>query len=204
MAFILGRKLKMTQIWDNDKVLPVTLVQAGPVTITQIKDKEKDSYNAVQIGFDATKKKITKAIKGHLKDLGNFRYLKECKLTFNNQQPMTYKIGDVLTVEQFSKGDKVKISGLSKGKGFQGVVKRHGFGGGPTTHGQKNRLRAPGSIGSTAPQRVLKGRKMAGRMGGEKVTIKNLEVVNVDKDNKILAIKGAVPGPKGTILKISK
>jgi large subunit ribosomal protein L3 len=202
MPFILGRKLKMTQVWDNDRVLPVTLVQAGPTTIIQIKNKEKDGYNAVQIGFDATKKKITKAMKGHLKNLGNFRYLKEFKL--DDSVKTDIKVGDLLEVDLFQKGDKVKISGLSKGKGFQGVVKRHGFGGGPTTHGQKNRLRAPGSIGSTAPQRVLKGRKMAGRMGGEKVTIKNLEVVSVDKDKNILAIKGAVPGLKGMILKIFK
>lgn len=192
----------MTQIWDDDKILPLTLIQAGPAVITQIRDKKKDGYDAIQIGFDATKKRLNKPLVGHLKKLGNFKYLKEFQPTTNNQQSTTYKIGDILDVGQFQKGDKVKISGFSKGKGFQGVVKRHGFGGGPTTHGQKNRQRAPGSIGSTAPQRVIKGRKMAGRMGGERTTIKNLEIINIDKGNNILMVKGAVPGSKGTLLEI--
>lgn len=195
----------MTQIWDNDKILPVTLIEAGPAIITQVRNKEKDGYNAVQVGFDATKKKLNKAIKVHLKSLGNFRYLKEFRL--NNSAELAksdFKVGDSIDVNLFQKGDKVKISGLSKGKGFQGVVKRHGFSGGPKTHGQKNRMRAPGSIGSTAPQRVLLGRRMAGRMGGEKITVKNLKVISVDKDKNILAVKGAVPGPRGMILKISK
>ena len=205
MAFILGKKLKMTQIWDDDKILSATLIQAGPAVITQIRSKEKDGYNAVQIGFDATRKKLNKSLKGHIKDLGNFRYLKEFRLSDSaNLAELAFKIGDSVDINLFQKGDKVKISGLSKGKGFQGVVKRHGFSGGPKTHGQKNRLRAPGSIGSTAPQRVLIGRKMAGRMGREKVTIKNLKVINIDKDNNIMAVKGAVPGPKGMILKISQ
>lgn len=205
MPFILGKKIKMTQIWDNDKILPVTLIEAGPAIITQVRNKEKDGYNAVQVGFDATKKKLNKAIKVHLKSLGNFRYLKEFRL--NNSAELAksdFKVGDSIDVNLFQKGDKVKISGLSKGKGFQGVVKRHGFSGGPKTHGQKNRMRAPGSIGSTAPQRVLLGRRMAGRMGGEKITVKNLKVISVDKDKNILAVKGAVPGPRGMILKISK
>jgi len=205
MAFILGKKLKMTQIWDDDKILSATLIQAGPAVITQIRSKEKDGYNAVQIGFDATRKKLNKPLKGHVKDLGNFRYLKEFRLSDSaSPAELAFKIGDSVDINLFQKGDKVKISGLSKGKGFQGVVKRHGFSGGPKTHGQKNRLRAPGSIGSTAPQRVLIGRKMAGRMGREKVTIKNLKVINIDKDNNIMAVKGAVPGPKGMILKISQ
>jgi len=205
MPFILGKKIKMTQIWDNDKVLPATLIQAGPAIITQIRNKEKDGYNAVQIGFDATKKKLGKAIKGHLKNLGNFRYLKEFRLSDSVKLAESdFKVGNLIDINLFQKGDKVKISGLSKGRGFQGVVKRHGFSGGPKTHGQKNRLRAPGSIGSTAPQRVLLGRRMAGRMGGEKVTVKNLKVISVDKDKNTLAVKGAVPGPRGMILKIFK
>ncbi len=195
----------MTQIWDDDKVLPATLIQAGPAIITQIRNKEKDGYNAVQIGFDATKKKFNKSIKGHLKSFGNFRYLKEFRLSDSIElSESDFKVGNLINVNLFQKGDKVKISGLSKGRGFQGVVKRHGFGGGPKTHGQKNRLRAPGSIGSTAPQRVLLGRKMAGRMGREKVTVKNLRVVSVDKDKNTLAVKGSVPGHKGMILKIFK
>ncbi len=205
MPFILGKKIKMTQIWDDDKALPATLIQAGPAVITQIRNKEKDGYNAVQLGFDATRKKINKSLKGHFKNLGDFRYLKEFKLSDSaNLAESNFKVGDIVDVNSFQKGDKVKISGLSKGRGFQGVVKRHGFSGGPKTHGQKNRLRAPGSIGSTAPQRVLLGRKMAGRMGWEKVTIKNLKVISVDKDNNTMAVKGAVPGPKGMILKIFK
>ena len=193
----------MTQIWKDDKIIPVTLVQAGPITITQIKLKDKDKYEAVQVGFDATKKKLNKPLKGHLKKLGNFRHLKEFKPTTNNQQPTTYKVGDVLTVEQFQEGDIVKVSGITKGKGFQGVVKRHGFHGGPKTHGQKNRLRAPGSIGSTAPQRVMPGRRMAGRMGGARVTIKSSKVAGIDKEKNILMLKGAVPGRRGTLLEIS-
>ncbi|MBN2197807.1 50S ribosomal protein L3 [Candidatus Wolfebacteria bacterium] len=197
MAFILGKKMKMSQIWKDEKVVPVTFIQAGPITVTQLKTKEKDGYDGIQVGFDATKKTLKKPEKGHLKDLGNFRYLKEFK-TENSE----FKVGDILNVEQFNEGDKIKISGLSKGRGFQGVVKRHGFHGGPKTHGQKDRLRAPGSIGSTGPQRVMPGTKMAGRMGQERKTFKNLRVIQVDKEKNILAIKGAVPGMSGTLLEI--
>lgn len=189
----------MSQIWKDDKIIPVTFVQAGPITITQIRTKEKDGYEAVQVGFDATKKRLNKPAKGHLKDLGNFRHLKEFKVNGSE-----FKVGDVLTVEQFNEGDKTKVSGLNKGRGFQGGVKRHGFSGGPKTHGQKNRHRAPGSIGSTAPQRVVPGRKMAGHMGMEKTTIKNLKIVSIDKENNILALKGAVPGMKNILLEIRK
>jgi len=201
MNFILGKKLKMSQVFKEDKVIPVTLIQAGPVVVTQIRTKEKDGYEAVQVGFGSKKiKNIKKPQLGQFKNLGNFQYLKEFRVQDSKIQD--FKVGDVLTVAQFKEGEKVKISGLSKGKGFQGVVKRHGFGGGPTTHGQKNRLRAPGSIGNTAPQRVLPGRKMAGRMGGERITIKNLEIVGVDAEKNILMVKGAVPGRKGTLLEI--
>lgn len=196
MAFILGKKLKMSQIWKDDKVIPVTLIQAGPVVITQIRTKEKDGYEAVQIGFGETKK-INKPIKGHLKNLGNFRNLKEFKV-----QSPEFNVGNTLDVSQFQEGDKVKVSGLNKGKGFQGVVKRHGFHGGPKTHGQKNRWRAAGSIGATAPQRVMPNKKMAGRMGQERQTIKNLKIAGIDKEKNILMIKGAVPGSRGSLLEI--
>jgi len=199
MAFILGKKLKMSQIWKEDKVIPVTLIQAGPAVVTQIRTKEKDGYDAVQVGFDATKKRLNKPMKGHLKDLGNFRHLKEFKV-----ESLKLKVGDVLDAGQFQEGDKVKVSGLNKGRGFQGVVKRYGFHGGPKTHGQKDRLRAPGSIGATAPQRVMPGKKMAGRMGQERKTIKNLEITEIDKEKNILTVKGAVPGMRGTILEIKK
>ena len=201
----------MSQIWKDDKAIPVTLVEAGPITVTQIRTKEprsiaegelqgkKDGYEAVQVGFDASKKRLNKPMAGHLKKLGNFRYLKEFKI---NDEGQEYKVGDVLDISQFQEGDKVKVSGLSKGRGFQGVVKRHGFHGGPKTHGQKDRLRAPGSIGATAPQRVMPGKKMAGRMGQERITMKNSEIAEIDKKNNILMLKGAVPGMKGTILEI--
>ena len=200
MPFILGKKFKMSQVWKNNKVVPVTLVKSTPNTVISIKDKEKDGYLAIQIGFDNTKKRLNKPMKGILKELGNFRHLKE----FRVDSVENYKIGDILGVDQFSEGDKVMVSGLNKGRGFQGVVKRHGFSGGPKTHGQKNRQRAPGSIGATAPQRVMKGRKMAGHMGTERVTIKNLEIAGIDKENNILMIKGAVPGMRGTLLEIKK
>ncbi len=193
----------MSQIWKDDKVVPVTLIKVGPVTITQLRTKEKDNYEAVQMGFDATKKRLNKPMAGHLKNLGNFRYLREFRFDKRQAKPeKECKVGDVLDVSQFEEGDKVKVSGLNKGRGFQGVVKRHGFHGGPKTHGQKDRLRAPGSIGATAPQRVMPHKKMAGRMGQERTTIKNLEIAGIDKENNILMIKGAVPGMKGTLLEI--
>lgn len=188
----------MSQIWKDDKVVPITVVQAGPIIVTQLRIKEKDGYEAIQVGFDTTKKKLNKPAKGHLKDLGNFRYLKE----FKSEKEEKFKIGDVLDVSQFQEGDKIKVSGLNKGRGFQGVVKRHGFHGGPKSHGQKDRLRAPGSIGATAPQRVMPGKKMAGRMGQKRITVKNLKVAKVDKENNILMIKGAAPGMRGALLEI--
>jgi len=197
MAFILGKKLKMSQIWQDDKVVPITSISAGPVIVTQIRTKEKDGYGAVQAGFEI-KKRLNKPMRGHLKDLGNFRYLKEFKIG-----SLELKVGDHLDVSQFQEGDKVKISGLTKGRGFQGVVKRHGFHGGPKTHGQKNRWRAAGSIGATAPQRVMPNKKMAGRMGQERKTLKNVKIIGIDKEKNILIIKGAVPGRKGTLLEIS-
>lgn len=199
MAFILGKKLKMTQFWKGNKVVPATLIAAGPITITQIRTKENDGYEAAQVGFGTKKaKNINKSQLGQFKNLGSFQYVREFKI----KPTSAYKVGDILDVSHFQEGEKVKVSGLNKGRGFQGVVKRHGFAGGPKTHGQKNRLRAPGSIGATAPQRVMKGRKMAGRMGQERITVKNLEIAGIDKEKNILIIKGAVPGMKGTLLEI--
>ena len=200
MPFILGKKLKMSQVWKEDRAIPVTSIKAEPNIVTQIRTKDKDRYEAVQLGFGTKKEKnIKKPQKGQFKNLGNFRHLKEFRI-----KDSEFKIGDILDVSQFQEGDKVKISGLDKGRGFQGVVKRHGFHGGPKTHGQKNRWRAPGSIGATAPQRVMPGRKMAGRMGQEQATMKNVKIVDIDKENNILIVKGAVPGMKGTLLEISK
>jgi len=202
----------MSQIFNDTEAVPVTLVQAGPIIVTQIKSKEKDGYEAIQVGFDATKKKLTKSIEGHLKKLKelnpdtktNFRFLREFRIPVSSEgKVQDFKVGDILTVSQFKDGEKVKIIGLSKGRGFQGVVKRHGFHGGPKTHGQKNRLRAPGSIGTTALQRVRPGRRMAGRMGQETVVLKNLKIAGIDLEKNILMIKGAVPGTKGALIEIT-
>jgi len=198
MKFILGTKEEMTQIFDdNGDVSPVTVINAGPIVVTQIKSLEKDGYDSVQIGYGEKKEKnINKPEKGHLKDAGNLRYLKEFEL----KEGMN--IGDKVDVSDFKKGDVVTISAISKGKGFQGVVKRHNFAGGPRTHGQKHSERKPGSIGSTGPQRVFKGTRMAGRMGSDRITVKNLKIVQVDKENNKIFIKGAVPGKRGTLVEI--
>ena len=199
MKFILGLKGKMSQIFTEDgKVVPVTVVQAGPVVVTQIRNKEKDGYEAVQVGFlPAKEKNVNKPQKVAYKEVGYFKYLREFRVN-----PETLQTGDKIDVSSFEVGDIVDVSGTSKGKGFQGVVKRWGFAGGPKSHGQKHTLRAPGSIGAQGPQRVFKGKKMAGRMGGERVTVKNLEIVAIDKENNLLFIKGAVPGKPGTLLEI--
>jgi len=195
MKFILGKKLGMSQIFDQTgRVIPVTLIEAGPCIITQIKTKEKDKYEAVQIGFQKIEKK--KKIK---KPMGKkpYRFLREFKDKIDE-----YKLGQRIDVSVFQEGEKVKISGISKGKGFAGVVKRWGFAGRPKTHGTKHELRTPGSIGTSFPERVPKGKKMAGRMGYERITTKNLKVVKIDKENDLIAVKGAVPGRKGTLLEI--
>lgn len=222
MEFILGKKIGMSQIFDKDgNVVPVTVIEAGPCFITQIKTKEKDGYSAVQIGF-GDKKKLTKPLQGHLKRIVspsfartsisagksadkqeltmNFRWLKEFKI----ENGKDFKEGDKVMVDNFKEGDSVKISGIAKSKGFQGVVKRHHFRGFPASHGTKHGLRTSGSIGSSFPQRVFKGLRMAGRMGGGRITVKNLEVAKVDVENNLLAVKGAVPGKKGTFLEIRK
>lgn len=196
MPFILGRKLKMTQIFDDRRrAMPVTLVEAGPCYITQIKTEQKDGYKAVQIGFLKKKKNIKKTEKGK-----EFKYLKEFEI--KDEEIEKVKAGDEIKADVFKKGDLIKISGISKGKGFAGVVKRHGFHEGPASHGQKGRMRAPGSIGTSFPERVPKGRRMAGRMGSDRVTVRGLEIIEVDEENNLLAIQGAVPGSQGSLLEI--
>jgi len=201
MKFILGTKENMTEYFSEDgKVFPVTVVSCGPITVTQVKTKETDGYNAVQIGFGTKNaKNISKAVKGHLKDLGNFKFIKE----FREDETPTCKVGDVFNVaDLFKEGDVLRVSGTSKGKGFQGVVKRHGFSGGPRTHGQKHSEREPGSIGGGLRTHVPKGMRMAGRMGSDRITQKNLKVVLVDGENNLMFIKGAVPGVRGSLVEI--
>lgn len=196
MKFILGKKLAMTQVFKGDKSIPVTLIESGLNFVAQVKTKDNDGYNAVQVGFGERKEKnIKKPQRGHLKNLGNLRWLREFRV-----DGAELKIGDEVKLNNFAVGDKVNVIAISKGKGFQGVVKRHGFSGGPKSHGQKDRHRAPGSIGSSFPEHVLKGMRMAGRMGGDRVTVKNLEVIEVDIENNLIALKGAVPGRRGTLV----
>lgn len=199
MKFILGKKLNMTRIWEGDKVIPVTRVAAGPCRVAFIKKNERDGYSAIQLGFGEKKaKKIKKPQAKQPGELGNFRYLRE----FRIEGPEA-KRGDIIAVDIFAPGDIVKVTGLSKGKGYQGVVKRHGFAGASKTHGTKDQLRMPGSSGATGPQHVFKGMKKPGRMGNERVTTANLEIIKVDSDNNILMIKGAVPGARDGLLMIS-
>jgi len=198
MKFILAKKLEMSQVFEpNGAVVPVTLVQAGPCFVTQVKTKEKDGYSAVQLGFLPTKK-LNKPEAGHLKDVPQLSVLREMRL---EEDAAAMERGATIEAGQFAIGDVVEVSGTSKGKGFQGVVKRHHFHGHPSSHGHKDQQRMPGSIGPGGVQRVLKGRRMAGRMGGDTVTVKNLKIIEV-RDGGILAIKGAVPGARNSILEI--
>lgn len=195
--FILGKKIEMTQKFlENGHVVPVTAVKAGPCTITQVKG-EKEGYTAVQVGF-GSKRVINKPLAGHLKDLGNFRYVREFRLA----DTANFEKGKVFDVTSFEAGDNLKVTATSKGKGFQGVVKRHGFHGSPASHGHKDQLRMPGSIGATDAARVFKGTRMGGHMGVDTVTVTNLELVEVDVDNGILYIKGAVPGHRNSLVAI--
>lgn len=193
--FLLGEKLGMTQVFEDDgTVVPVTVIKVEPNVVVQVKGKDKEGYEAVQIGA-GSKRKITKPMKGHLKDLGNLRFLKEYRsLTINDQE---VKRGDKLDVSIFIPGDVVKVTGLSKGKGFAGVMKRHGFSGMPHSHGHHHVARHGGSIGQRFPQHTLKGMRMAGRTGGVKRTTRGLKVVRVDVESGFLAVRGAVPGNKG-------
>ncbi len=221
MKAILGKKIGMIQIFEEEKAVPVTVIGAGPCIVTQVKNLDKEDYKTVQLGF-AVKKKLNKPQKGHLKKLGLFKYLREIRYKTSDKEPFDStqdqqeikdkeleskkegeekkvldlektKVGDKITVDIFSPGDKVDIIGTSKGRGFAGVVKRHGFKSGPMSHGSDHH-REPGSIGSMFPQRVFKGKKLPGRMGGDRVTIKNLEIIKIDPENNLLAVKGAVPG----------
>jgi large subunit ribosomal protein L3 len=196
---IIGRKLGMTQIFrDSGDAEAVTAVEAGPCSVVQIKTVAKEGYNAVQLGFGETKR-LKSPERGHLRGLGKFKHLREFRVD---------DIGDIqvkLDASLFKEGDLVDVTGISKGKGFSGVVKRHGFAGGPKTHGQSDRHRHPGSIGSTtSPGRVLKGTRMAGHMGNQRVTVRKLEVLKADPERNLLLIRGAVPGAKSGLLLITK
>ena len=193
MKFILGTKVKMSQIFDEEgNIVPMTLIQAGPCKVLQVKTAEKDKYDALELGFVKKTKKAKKTEKGK-----EYKYKKE----FKNGENM--KVGDEINVSLFQEGDKVKISGFSKGKGFQGGVKRWGFSGRGASHGVKHEQRTLGSTGTSFPERVIKGRKMPGRTGNQRISVKNLKIVRIDKENNILAVRGAVPGRRGTLLEIT-
>jgi large subunit ribosomal protein L3 len=205
MSGIIGKKVGMTSVYDaNGKIIPCTVVEAGPCVVTQVRSTEVDGYEAVQLGYDERKEKHTsKAMMGHFakaqttpkRKLVEFKGFTDAK-----------KLGDIINVDLFAEGDFVDVVGTSKGKGFQGVVKRHGFAGvGGQTHGQHNRLRAPGSLGASSfPSRVFKGMRMAGRMGGDRVKVQNLEILKVLTDKNLLIIKGSVPGAKGSYVLVEK
>ncbi len=215
MKGLLGRKLGMAQVFDeNGVVTPVTIIEAGPCYVTQLKTEDSDGYTAVQIGFSEVKeKRLSKGQQGHLgllkKGKGHkkghnipaLRYLRE----FRTKDVAEHTVGQTLTVEQFEIGERIDVSGKTKGKGFAGVVKRYGFGGGIKTHGQSDRWRAPGSIGGTSgTARVFKGKRMPGRMGNDSHTAQNLEVMRVDAERNLLAVKGSIPGAKGSLVVIQK
>jgi len=205
MSGLIGKKIGMTSIFDeNGKNMPCTVIQAGPCVVTQVRTEEKDGYEAVQLGFDdKTEKSATKAELGHAKKAGTSVKRKVAEFQGFDEE---YKLGDTITVEHFEAGEFVDVTGTSKGKGFQGVVKRHGFGGvGQATHGKHNRLRAPGSIGAASyPARVFKGMRMAGRMGTDTVKVQNLRVLKVVADQNLIVVKGCVPGHKNAYVKIEK
>ncbi|HZJ41897.1 MAG TPA: 50S ribosomal protein L3 [Patescibacteria group bacterium] len=193
MKFIIGKKMAMTQVWNSDdKVIAVTPVQAGPCTVVQIKNKDKDGYEAMQLAYGKRKEKnINKPQKGHFKAVGvSPMHVREFRTTETNG----FKPGDVISVETFTEGETINVTGTSKGKGFQGVIKRHGFHGFRATHGNKDQERMPGSIGSKGPARVFKGKKMGGRMGDSRVTVTNLKIQKVDIENNVIYIAGAIPG----------
>jgi large subunit ribosomal protein L3 len=202
---IIGKKIGMTQLFqESGEMVAVTAIQAGPSVVTQIKSRDRDGYDAIQVGFIENKVKqsqLSSPEKGHLRGLENVRYLRE----FRTDDISSVKHGDKVDVGFLKHGDLVNVTGFSKGRGFAGVVKRHHFAGGPKTHGQTDRHRAPGSIGATTfPGRVLKGKRMAGHMGNRRVTARNLEVIQADPERNLLLVKGAVPGANGGLLIIEK
>ena len=196
---ILGRKLGMTQIFESDgTAVPVTVIETAPVTVVQVKTLKTDGYEAVQVGI-GTRKRVNSPQKGHMKSLGQFQHLRELKVDNAGE----WEVGKTIGVDIFEPGDLVDVSGPSKGRGFAGVMKRHNFHGGPKTHGQSDRARAPGSIGAgTSPGRVIKGKKMAGHMGTNQVTVKSLKVVRSDATKGYLMVRGAVPGNEGALVKV--
>jgi large subunit ribosomal protein L3 len=205
MSVLLGRKLGMTQLYLPDgRAVACTVLEAGPCPVVQVRTLERDGYEAIQIGFEPIpERKVNKPLRGHFARAGvaPMRYLREFRV-----RAAEFSQGQMLTVELFAPGDRVKVSGVSKGRGFQGVVKRHGFAGvGMTTHGQSDRTRAPGSVGSSSfPSRSFKGLRMAGHMGNRRVTVRNLEVLKVLPEQNLLLVKGAVPGPVNGVVEIVK
>ncbi|MFQ5835187.1 MAG: 50S ribosomal protein L3 [bacterium] len=199
---ILGKKIGMSQIYEDNSLIPVTVVEAGPCVVVQRKVKEKGGYNAVQLGFEEVKEtRVSKPLSGHFRKakVSPRRYLKE----FRVEDIGDLKVGDVIKVDTFKEGELVNVAGVSKGKGFAGVVKRHGFKGGPASHGAKHWHRRPGSIGASSdPSRVFKGKKMPGKMGSKKVTTRNLKLVKIDQELNLLLIKGSLPGRKGGFVAI--
>ncbi len=200
MRGIIGKKIGMTQLFlENGECVPATAIEAGPCTVIQVKTQERDGYDAVQLGFGHSKR-LTKAEKGHLRGLGEYRVLHEFRAPAG-----TAEVGAKVDVSIMAPGDLLKVSGRSKGRGFAGVVKRHHFAGGPKTHGQSDRHRAPGSVGAgTFPGRVLKGKHMAGHMGDDRVTALNLKVLSVDAERNLLLVRGAVPGANGGLVIVEK
>ena len=198
--FIVATKKNMTQIYNEaGHVVPVTVVDVEPCVVTQVKDQAKDGYTAIQVGYGVRKEKnIAKPQRVHNKKLGMFRGYKEFRIGDDSE----LKVGDKVTVEQFEVGDKVKVTGTSKGKGFQGVVKRHGFKGAPASHGTKDQVRMPGSIGATGPQRVFKGTRMGGQMGDQQATSLHLEIVKIDEKTNQLYLRGAVPGGRNAVVTV--
>jgi large subunit ribosomal protein L3 len=201
MRQLIGRKKGMTRVFaESGEAIGVTVIEAGPCQVVQVKSREKDGYDALQIGYGEQRKKlVSKPLQGHCGDLPPARYLREIRLS----EPAEHQRGERLTVEMFKIGDRVDVSGVSKGLGFQGGVRRHGFRGGSKTHGQSDRLRAPGSVGSSSyPSRTFRGLKMAGRMGNARVTAKNLAVVAVRPEENLILVRGAVPGKSNTLVTI--